>query len=204
MPDVHPRSAHPTRRRLLTAGLGLAGTTVLLGAMTTGTAAAAPAPGPAPWQGRTSANGWPLIDTATRMEIEGSGLTVLLADGHHTDRAVAQPYESNRLSGTAIAIRPLLYPAGARDGCFPAELTVVRDILADCEGVVRWGGDEKTPKESHFRIDVRPGDRRLPQVAEKISGWNLNTGQGAGATDSFTPRRLRAAADLAARQRTAA
>ncbi|MFK0050253.1 hypothetical protein ACIQU4_40370 [Streptomyces sp. NPDC090741] len=36
--------------------------------------------------------------------------------GHTSHREVTAPYESNHLSGTAIAIRPLRYPLGAQDG----------------------------------------------------------------------------------------
>ncbi|WP_331741780.1 glycoside hydrolase domain-containing protein [Streptomyces sp. NBC_01006] len=96
------------------------------------------------------------------------------------------------------AIRALRYPLGARDGLFPHELVVVRDILADLEGVVQWGGDSTPAKESHFGIAVRPGDARLRRVASKIRGWDATPGVGAGATDALAPGRLKAAKALAA------
>ncbi|WP_241777821.1 hypothetical protein [Streptomyces sp. CT34] len=124
--------------------------------------------------------------------------------GHTTDRAVAAVFESNYLSGTAIAVRPHAYPLGA-DGClFPQDVHVIRDILADCEGTVRWGGDEKLPKQSHFQIDVKPGDTKLARVATKIRGWQATPGKGAGTIDAFVPQRLRAARDLAHTQQRAA
>ncbi|GII92219.1 hypothetical protein [Sinosporangium siamense] len=70
---------------------------------------------------------------------------------------------------------------------------ILRDILAECDGVVRWGGDFKVPKESHFQIDVPPGDKRLDALANRISGWNSTPGEGAGAVDPFTSKRLQAA-----------
>ncbi|MFK0043145.1 hypothetical protein ACIQU4_03405 [Streptomyces sp. NPDC090741] len=121
--------------------------------------------------------------------------------GHTTRHTVAQAYESNYLSGTAIAIRPEMYPTGARNGFFAEELTLVRDILADCEGVVRWGGDESTPKESHFEIAVGPRDPLLGQVAKKIAAWTLSPAAGAGATDATAAPRLRAADALKRRQK---
>lgn len=78
-----------------------------------------------------------------------------------TASSAAQPHESNYSSETAIAIRPNTYPLGISGGLFPHELIVIRDILAEYDGVVRWGGDERVPKESHFQVDVPPGDARI-------------------------------------------
>src|SRR5690606_26733482 len=120
--------------------------------------------------------------------------------GHTSDRNIATAFESNYLSGTAIAIRPDSYPLGAKDGLFPHELVVVRDILAECDGIVRWGGDEPTPKESHFQIDVGPEDQRLRVLAAKISQWDRTPGKGAGSVDAFLPSRRRVARDMEQRQ----
>jgi hypothetical protein len=49
-------------------------------------------------------------------------------------------YQRNHASGTAIDIRAGHYPAGARGGFDRIELEVIRDILADCEGIVRQNG----------------------------------------------------------------
>ncbi|WP_432103422.1 hypothetical protein [Streptomyces sp. bgisy091] len=109
--------------------------------------------------------------------------------------------ESNLASGTAVRIRPGSYPPGVRGGYFPLQELVVRDILADCEGVVRWGGDDRKPDESLFSIDVPPGDGRLKSTAAKIRGWNHTPGLGAGRpVDPAQPQRRRAADRLAARQ----
>ncbi|MFI1098861.1 hypothetical protein [Streptomyces melanogenes] len=235
MSDVMTQALRVDRRRFLVAGAGVAGGAALVAGGMSGTAVAAPAPAvpavPAAkeWQGRTSANGWPIVGTAPSHRVEGAGgvsfasldgdvATVLThvvrryhyeihtlgvhdLTGHSAGRAVAAPYESNYLSGTAIAIRQLLYPVRARDGFFPHELVVVRDILADLEGVVKWGGDESPPKESHFQIDVRPGDSGLRRVAAKLRGWEERPGAGAGTIDALAPGRVRAAKALAARQR---
>lgn len=106
-------------------------------------------------------------------------------------------YELNHASGTAVDIRPGHYPPGARGGFYPHQLAVVRDVLADCEGVVRWGGDFETPDEAHFQIDLPPGDERVHAVAEKIRGWNRTPGQGAGTLpDPANATRLRSARRL--------
>ncbi|GAA2520580.1 MULTISPECIES: twin-arginine translocation signal domain-containing protein [Streptomyces] len=109
--------------------------------------------------------------------------------------------ESNQASGTAVQIRPGFYPSGARGGFYPLEELVIRDILAECEGVIRWGGDDSTPDESLFYIDVPPGDERLVRVALKIRGWAYTPGRGSGVlVDPLQPRRRKAAERLAAQQ----
>lgn len=210
-----------TRRQALLLGTGLAAGAVLYD---TGTAAAAvPVNGPTAWTGTTSSNHWPVIDRATRFRVEGAAgvevpllhgdvATVLLyiarrfayevdmlrpgdLTGHTTRRGIGAAFESNYLSGTAIAVRPLFYPLGAQagTGMTGQELVVIQDILADCGEVVAWGGDFSPVKESHFQIDVPPGDRRLGDLAGTINGWNETPGQGAGTIDAFAPDRIRRA-----------
>ncbi|MGW9212275.1 hypothetical protein ACWGR4_35585 [Embleya sp. NPDC055664] len=113
--------------------------------------------------------------------------------------------ESNQASGTAVQIRPGHYPAGAQGGFFPLQLTVIRDVLAELDGVVRWGGDDRDVDEALFYIDVRPGDGRLAEVANRIRGWQDEAGKGAGAPVDVTSRTRRGAAEaMESRQRTPA
>ncbi|MET9513847.1 hypothetical protein [Streptomyces sp. NPDC002994] len=209
------------RRWFITSAAGTAGGAVLLGAGSATPAAATPLVEGATWNGKTSANGWPVIGKGTRHAIEGSPASVTLADGdaaivllhvarrfhyevdalrvgdvtgHSTNPVVRKDYESNYLSGTAIAIRPGAYPPGITGGLFPHELIVIRDILTELDGTVSWGGDEATaPKESHFQIALNPGHPKLKRVAAKLRGWNEKPGTGAGATDAFAPARRKAA-----------
>jgi hypothetical protein len=79
---------------------------------------------------------------------------------------------------------------------------VVRDILAECEGVVRWGGDfKKSPKEGHFQLDVRPGNLKLAKVARKIGQWGPSRAAGTP-RDVFDESR-RAPAKVLAKQQIA-
>ncbi|KDN79350.1 hypothetical protein DF19_28525 [Streptomyces olindensis] len=212
-----------TRRQALGITAGLTAGALLVPA--TGTAAAAPAEGV--WRGATTQNGWPVIDRAVTHRVEGTGVDVPLAQGdvatvllhvarryayeidmlrpreiqgHTADRHIGAPFESNHLSGTAIAVRPLFYPLGAdaSTGMTGQERTIVRDILADCEGVVVWGGELDPVKESHFHIAVAPGDSRLGRLARRIRGWDAAPGQGAGSIDAFAPARIRRAEKAAA------
>ncbi|MGW2387448.1 M15 family metallopeptidase [Streptomyces sp. NPDC001658] len=115
--------------------------------------------------------------------------------------ATTKGYETNHASGTAVDIRPDCYPAGVRGGFFAPQAAVIRDILADCEGVVKWGGDFATPDESHFQIDVPPTSPAVGRVADKLRAWNASPGEGAGiARDTQDGDRRSAARALQRRQ----
>ncbi|MEV4800322.1 hypothetical protein AB0K18_09910 [Nonomuraea sp. NPDC049421] len=98
------------------------------------------------------------VDTA-----EGGGLTA-----YTSDRTVGADFESNRLSGTAIAVHPAAYPLRGAESLWPYQELVVRDILVDCEGTVVWGGDLDPVKISHFHIAVPPGSKALARVARRL------------------------------------
>ncbi|MDG4770264.1 hypothetical protein [Solwaraspora sp. WMMD792] len=94
---------------------------------------------------------------------EGGGVA-----GYAADRVVRTAVESNYLSGTAIALHPTAYPLGGSESLWPHQEAVVRDILADCEGTVVWGGDLSPATASHFHVATRPGDRALARVAVRL------------------------------------
>ncbi|MGW3598984.1 hypothetical protein [Streptomyces sp. NPDC005167] len=103
--------------------------------------------------------------------------------------------ESNQASGTAVVIRPDFYPPGVRGGFTAGQQLIIRDIVADTEGVVRWGGDDRRPYEGLFYLAVRPGDARLERVAAKLRAWDETPGAGAGVVPDVTePSRRRRAA----------
>ncbi|WP_345940961.1 hypothetical protein [Streptomyces sp. E2N166] len=118
---------------------------------------------------------------------------------HRVDLAGWQPIdglkkdlpESNLASGTAVRVRP---GASAAGGLFPLQLVTVRDILADCGGVVRWGGDDSPVDESLFYIGLGPDDVRVRELADRLRTAEATPGQGAGVhVDVFgTSRRDRA------------
>lgn len=204
------------RRGVLLAGAALGAATAL--SALPGTAHATPPEGRRRPGGK-SANGWPVLEEAELFRIEGSGRCVRLAGGdaavillhvarrfhyeidqlrdgdvtgHSVTHEGVQDYESNYFSGTALAIRPLAYPVGVKGGLYPHELVVVRDILTELDGVVRWGGDLATPKESHFELAYGPGHPKMKGVARTIRGWRAGPGsEGAGSVDAFDPERRR-------------
>lgn len=160
------------------------------------------------WTKVQTSNGWPVLASCASFRVEGSNESVSLLDGdcatillyvarrfnyeidtlrsgeitgHSVDRAIAQPYESNYLSGTALAIRPALYPAGSKGLFYPNDLSVIRDILSRLGGAVSWGGDEGTAKESHFQIAHAPGHPAIKLAAQNIREWDSTPGgEGAG------------------------
>lgn len=85
--------------------------------------------------------------------------------------------ESNLASGTAVRIRP---GAAAKGSLFPFQETVLRDILADCGGVVRWGGDDFHIDESLFYLDRGPTDPQVRELADRLRKDEATPGRGAG------------------------
>jgi len=111
-------------------------------------------------------------------------------------------YETDHASGTAVDIRPGHYPPGVRGGFTAQEVEVIRDILAECDGVVRWGGDLEAPDEAHFWIGVPPGDERLRTVVARLRAWTHSPHRGAGVVpDVRAADRRRRARALERRQR---
>ncbi len=107
--------------------------------------------------------------------------------------------ESNLASGTAVRIRP---GAGASGSLFPLQVLTVRDILADCEGVVRWGGDDEPVDESLFYLDRGPDDASVRKLADRLRVAEATPGDGAGVTvDVLAPSRRDRAKRLVKEQR---
>ncbi|MEV0638905.1 hypothetical protein AB0I77_28960 [Streptomyces sp. NPDC050619] len=208
-----------TRRAVLLSA-GAMGAGAALGGVPTGAAAAADEK----WNSRRSDNGWTIDAAAVEsFRIEGSPATVRLRPeaaavllhiarrwhyevmplrgsrdvlGHRTDRAVRAAYESNYLSGSAIAL------LGAGDGLWPHQVAIVRDILADCGGVVRWGADLSPAAECHFQIDVAPDAQALTRLTKTFRNRAVHrNGPRPGAVDDpAAPERRTKARRLAQAQ----
>jgi hypothetical protein len=180
-----------TRRSLLGFAAGAGVVTLVPGT-------AARAAEPTTWTRRTSANGWRIDPAAVEsVRIEGSLASVTVRrgeaaaillhiarrwhyeidpvdtgeggiTGYTADRAIGADFESNYLSGTAIAIWPNAFPLGGGETIWPHQEVIVRDILLDTEGIVAWGGDLTPAKAGHFHLAVRPGDATLARVAARL------------------------------------
>lgn len=76
---------------------------------------------------------------------------------------------SNHASGTAIDYNAPAHPMGVRNTYPATKRAKIRAILADLDGVVRWGGDYGgRPDDMHFEI-VKSATA-VHAVAEKIRG----------------------------------
>jgi hypothetical protein len=118
---------------------------------------------------------------------EGGGVL-----GHREKVTIHEEFESNHLSGTALALYPAAFPLGGSERLWPHQEAVVRDILVDCGGTVLWGGDRTPVTASHFSIAVGPRDRTLARVAATLdtTGQRRSRRQTAGAVaDPAEPAR---------------
>lgn len=192
------------RRTLLKtgAGAGAAGMVALAGA-TPAAAAPASAAGPA----------------ASRLEtfqVQGSDVTVALLPGRAATVLlyVARRfhYEVDTLrpgdlradpTGTVLDIRPGWYPPGATGGFLPHQVIVLRDIVAECDGLVRWGGDDAAePREGRFALAVPAAEPRLSALADRMDRDAAAPGRrlGSGLALPFTAARIRRATSVRARR----
>lgn len=94
---------------------------------------------------------------------EGGGITA-----YTRNRRIQTKFESNYLSGTAVALHPTAYPLRGSEPLWSHHEAIVRDILVDCDGTVVWGGDLNPTKVSHFHLVAAPSDKALRRVAAQL------------------------------------
>ncbi len=89
---------------------------------------------------------------------------------------------SNHASGTAIDLNAPRHPLGKQGTFSKSQVRKIKKILADCGGVVRWGGNYSGRKdEMHFEINA--GSARVREVAKAIRAGK-KPGPSGGATAS--------------------
>lgn len=77
---------------------------------------------------------------------------------------------SNHASGTAIDLNAPQHPLSAVGTFTTHQVGAIRQILSECSGVIRWGGDYVGRKdEMHFEIDARPDDDAVAVAAAKLA-----------------------------------
>lgn len=75
---------------------------------------------------------------------------------------------SNHASGTAIDLNAPQHPLGAVGTFTTPQVGAIRQILTECGGVIRWGGDYVSRKdEMHFEINAGPD--AVAAAAAKLS-----------------------------------
>lgn len=77
-------------------------------------------------------------------------------DGGYNFRLIAGSTQySNHASATAIDLNWSKHPLGASGTFTSSQVRAIREILAECSGAVRWGGDYTGRKdEQHFEINT--------------------------------------------------
>ena len=89
---------------------------------------------------------------------------------------------SNHASGTAIDLNAPRHPLGKRGTFSKKQVRAIKKILADCGGVVRWGGNYVSrADEMHFEINA--GSAAVRRVAQAIREGK-KPGPSGGATSS--------------------
>ncbi|MGI3781668.1 MAG: hypothetical protein ACRYG2_12915 [Janthinobacterium lividum] len=88
---------------------------------------------------------------------------------------------SNQASGTSVRLLPGRYPVGAEDGLFGYQVDVVRDILANCEKQLGWGGDLSPRCEGYFYVVGKQGDGNLRKAGQARRARESSPGHKAGA-----------------------
>jgi hypothetical protein len=97
----------------------------------------------------------------------GADLLLHVARRFHYEVDALRPGDATSTGGgTILILAPARFPVGLRGGLFPAQEATVRDILRDCDGLVRWGGDRRVrPQEGVFALIGQPRRAsRLPDV----------------------------------------
>ncbi len=64
---------------------------------------------------------------------------------------------SNHASGTALDMNGGRHPQGSKDTFTGPQVGAIRQILAECSGVLRWGGDYPMPITDEMHFEIRPG-----------------------------------------------
>lgn len=87
--------------------------------------------------------------------------------GYYVKNIEGSAVESNHSSGTAFDYNAHTHPMGVRNTYSEADRRKIRAILADLNGVVRWGGDYTgRPDDMHFEIDA--GAAAVKREADRI------------------------------------
>lgn len=151
-----------------------------------------------------SQNGWTVVDTGTSPDltvlpwvtgrVRSGDVHVVLAylcrrfnaEVEPIDKASSWGYAnravrgaadySNHASGTAVDFNAPRHPLAAVGTFTAAQRAAIGRILADLEGVVRWGGNYAGRKdEMHFEVIGRPSD--VARVAARILAGTITRGQ---------------------------
>lgn len=118
---------------------------------------------------------WTVLDYLARRfnaEVEGINPAWSWGYAYRAIRGATSGY-SNHASGTGVDFNAPLHLLGRRGTFTAAQRARIRAILADLDGVVRWGGDYSgRPDEMHFEIVGSPA--AVSRVAARITAGTVS------------------------------
>lgn len=81
---------------------------------------------------------------------------------------------SNHGSGTAVDLNATRHPWGARDTFTPVQRRTIEAILAELDGVVRWGG-HYTGKRDDMHFEINATTAQVRRVADRLRAGTTTT-----------------------------
>ena len=83
---------------------------------------------------------------------------------------------SNHASGTALDLNAAQHPQFKRDTFTPAKLKALRELLAEYDGVIRWGGDYRANRVDEMHFEINAGAAAVKRLADKLRAAAEATG----------------------------
>lgn len=89
--------------------------------------------------------------------------------GYNNRAVTGGSVPSNHASGTAVDFNAPRHPYGSVNTFTPVQRAAIRQILAEADGVLRWGGDYTGKHDDmHFEINT-PNEARVATLARKLT-----------------------------------
>lgn len=115
--------------------------------------------------------GWVLANLLRRFDRKVEPLNRSDTHGYNKRQIAGSEEYSNHASGTAVDANATKHPQGKTGTFTPEQVAEIRDLLADFDGTVKWGGDFRVLKdEMHFEIVGTPAEVNL--VARRLKKFN--------------------------------
>lgn len=99
-------------------------------------------------------------------------------------------------SGVAFLVKGQAFSPGVVSVLTEGELIVVDDALADCEGVIGWGGDLHNPWAGFFYAKAESKNRKYVEFERELWDRRFTPSRTGGALDPFVASRRRAALEF--------
>ena len=110
---------------------------------------------------------WTVLDwLCRRFDAEVEAITRGDSWGYAPRTIIGSTVTSNHASGTAVDLNASRHPLGKTGTFSTAQVAAIRKIVADSNGVLRWGGDYSGRKdEMHFELQLQSNGNNPAKVA---------------------------------------